>query len=260
MECYINELFSHMRSMDDLRTVYEHENNIGSVILDLFKKESGVQVLMSFQEDDYSGYAIAVYAYNGKYFHISRFFGSDYCDDDWCDYEYDAIKRDIQQNIVDNIHEVTEPLEDYIHRDAGAMWTKVLHDHSNDAYDKCWNLSQERMKKRAEERERMKSEYDRKCEQELAERRQREREEVLQRRIKKDTDLITDMRNVLSYLECNDATTDPYYANKYPSYIKTLQYCLRNIDGVLGQFQHEITDLKARANTQLRGPPSSCAA
>lgn len=244
---YSEDLFSHMKSID----VLHHECNgydMGSIIAVLFKADSGVEKLMYYKDEDYTGIATVVYTYKGKYFCLKEEFGSCSGCDDWESNTLEnhvriveGFKKDIVASLVDNIYEVTLPFESYNHPDVRNEWEKVLKQQGDGVYDKCVALADELLKQREEERDRKRAEYEAGEGKALMERLLKEKEYLRAQRQKRDAEILQDVTDAIVYLENNTSDTDPFYNKKKPFKVKLLKYYLKHLD----------VDSKTRAESVL---------
>lgn len=242
MEADINAIYSEMMSVDDLHAKYSG-CDIGTIISVLFENSGEVKTIYSYKEGDYDGTAFVVYCYKGIYFYLMEYFGS--CDgcDDWESYgTYEGFRQDIKNNIVDNIYDITLPLEEYVHQDLRTGWEYILRQHGSDAFDKCVELANKRIKEREDK---WKLRYAQE-EADRMERERKEKEEIRNKRKKYDIEVISDLKDVITYLETNDPNTDPYYSVKYAHQIKMLRFYMTKIDGVSSEWTDVVNDLKAR--------------
>lgn len=232
MDDYLNELFSHMFTAEELHK--EHFNDdMGSIIEHLFKPDTGVEVLLSYKEDCLCGKALVVYTYKDKYFHLEECFGSCSGCDDWDSNTLDEhtiivnnLKKDIADNLVDNIFEVTRPLHDYQPDYVRQEWATILKSRGDDVYAKCivikWEQEQEYKKKQEVDRVYYEEENAK-----IADRIEKEKAEQQALRRKNDEDVLLDVRDTIEWLEHNTKDTDPFYHSKLSFKIKLLQFHLK---------------------------------
>lgn len=239
---YFAKLFSYMLSADELHSKYPN-NDIGEVIQHLFRPD--VQNIMTYYEDDSYGEGVAcvVYHCHNRYFHLLVNFGGS-CDEWMMEPTLDnhrdildALQNDIRNNTVENIYEVIAPLRRYprVNVALASEWKVVLCAYDDHAFRKCSQLA---------------------CEQDVAakmhpdnraiRKRQIEEDEAsMRKRIKDYVQLISDVEDVLTYLETKDAQTDSYFPQKVDSKVKLLTYCLPKMESAI-EYIYTATDFIKR--------------
>lgn len=244
---WFNELYAHMRTAEEFSEQHP-EYDIADVIENLFYPDRGVTVIMSEKEDDYNGTAFVVYEYKGKYFYLQEFFGSQ---DDWTygsienkSEDIEWFKKSIAENVVENIHEITVPLEGYISPDIRDAWARTLCKHGgNDLYKKCLDLANHRIALR-------KLAYDEQSareQQAYQEKKEKEAQQLQQLRLQNDRNKLQDMEDVVYYLEHSSEQTDPFYTSKLPHKIRMLKFLMKELSHVSSAFENTKHHLTTRA-------------